>query len=712
MSERPYSVGVDIGGTFTDCSVVDDEGHTTTGKALTTPEDRTIGFFAAIEEAAGRLGIGLEELLAQTKRLVHGTTTGTNALVVRDGATVGMLTTRGHRDALFIMKGGGRTSGLPPDRLMDVSHQHKPEPIVPRSRVREISQRHDVDGDVMVPLDREEVRAAVADLVAAGVDSLAISFLWSIRNPRHEHEAREVALEVEPDLFVTCGSDLVSAVGEYERTTTCVMNAFIGPLMVSYVERLEQGARERGYADRVLFTQCAGGAIGGEQTRSAPIRTVHSGPVAGVLSSRLLARHTDTPNVLVADMGGTSFDVAVIREGEPLTRVTSLFERFELALPMVDIESIGAGGGSIAWLDDSDRLNVGPRSATSNPGPACYGRGGTEPTVTDADLVLGILDPDSFFHGQIRLDVEKAEAAISPLARRLGLSIPEAAAGINRVADAKMADLLRRVCMVRGLDPRDFTCYAYGGGGPVHAASVCREAGIETVVVPMMNLAAVWSAFGAAGADVVHVYLSPEVMTLPVPGEAITAVFAELEGEANEALADEGIDPGDVVLERSLRVKHGRQVHAVDVPVKAGDLGDADVEQIDRDFTRIYEELFGKGAGSREGGIDITGFQVRAIGRTVDPVLAADATAAAEAPVVDQRVYWAELGGFAATPVVQAGEAGVGSEWLEGPALIRLPDTVIVVPPGQRAAGDGLGSVTIKTGSVQGQERKDIAHVA
>ncbi len=699
-AKMTVSIGVDIGGTFTDCVVLDENGGVTTGKALTTPQDRTLGFFAAIEEAARKLGHSLDRLLGCCDRLVHGTTTGTNAVVVREGATVGLLTTRGHRDALFMMKGGGRTAGIAPDRLMDVSTHHKPEPFVPRTRVREITQRMDVDGDVLVELDEDGVRRAVRELVEQGVDALAISFLWSIRNASHELAAKKIAIDEAPSLFVTCGSELVSAVGEYERTTTCVMNAFMGPLMVAYVQALEEEAAKRGYRGRVLFTQCAGGAITGEQTRLAPIRTVHSGPVAGVLSSRLLAQEISAPNVLIADMGGTSFDVAVIRDHEALARTTSMFERFELALPMLDIESIGAGGGSIAWIDSSNRLNVGPQSAASDPGPACYGRGGVEPTVTDADLVLGLIDPNRFFHGRMQLSAELAISAIEPLAERLGLSIHETAAGIIRVADAKMADLIRRVCMLRGLDPRDYTCFAYGGAGPVHAAAVCRDAGISRVVVPLMNLAPVWSALGAVGADVVHVFQSPEVMSLPVPGGSLTTVFEGLEDQAHSTLLSEGIDPSAIVLQRSLRVKHGRQVHAVDVPVSGGPLSDADVVAIDADFTRIYEDLYGQGSGSRDGGIDITGFQVRAVGRTDDPTLTRPTNGSVRADAVhEQQVYWAELGGFASTPVIEADREGLGTDAREGPLLVRLPDTVIVVPPGHRVAGDGKGSVVIETGT-------------
>ncbi len=691
-----YTVGVDIGGTFTDCVIVDDAGRIIAAKVETTPNDRSEGFFASIDRAAEKIGISVSELLSRCQRIVHGTTVGTNAIVERDGAVIGLITTAGHGDVMYLMRGSGRTSGLPPDELLNVPRTNKPEPLVPKHHILEVAERIDVDGDVVVPLDEDAVRNAVAQLVDDGVEAIAISLLWSMKNPDHEQRVKELAREVAPAVFLTCGSDLVSRVGEYERTTTSLMNAYIGPLMARYVEAIEKGANQRGYERSVLFAQCAGGAITAKEAEQSPILTVQSGPVAGIMGSKLLAERIGEPNVIATDMGGTTFDVTVIRDGEPLHRDVSVFQRYELALPMLDVESIGAGGGSIAWIDDSGRLNVGPRSAGADPGPACYGRGSAA-TVTDADLVLGILDPERFLHGRMRLDCARAEAAVGELARQLGLGLHETAAGISRIVDAKMADLIRRMSVLRGFDPRSFTCFAFGGGGPVHAGAVAKEAGIRKVIVPLPAVAALWSAFGAATSDITHVYQEAHLIDLPVTGAEISTVFERLELSAVATLETEGFGREAISLRRSVRMKYAMQVYDVEVAVQAGTLTDADVETIDRDFGVVYEELFGKGSGYREGGVQITGFHVHASGLTSKPDLPRiDHAAGGASPVsISRKIYWDERRELIETPVLRI-EGEMLFDEAVGPMLIELPDTVIVVRPDQTAHLDRDGNVVIE----------------
>ena len=688
------AIGIDIGGTFTDCIVATDAGEIITAKTPTTPHDRSEGFFASIERAAEKLDISVEALMNRCRRLVHGTTTGTNAIVSRDGATVGFVTTEGHGDALFMMRGSGRTAGLPPDELLDISSTYKPEPLVPRSLVLEVPERIDVDGDEIVPLNEEALRAAIRQLVSAGVDAIAISFLWSIKNDSHERRAFELATEEAPDLFITCGSDLVGSMGEYERSTTAVMNAYIGPLMRRYISAIEGGASARGYDREVLFAQCGGGAITGSEASMAPIRTVQSGPVAGIIASQYLSQRIDEPNVIAADMGGTTFDVSVIRGGEPLERSTSVFQRLELALPMFDVDSIGAGGGSIAWLDESGRLNVGPKSAGADPGPACYGKG-DQPTVTDADVVLGILDPDRFLHGRMKVDPERSKAVIGVLAEQLGLGLYETAAGISRIVDSKMADLIRRMSVMRGFDPRHFCCFAFGGGGPVHAGAVAREAGLQRVIVPLPWAAALWSAFGAATADVVHVYQHADELALPVASKRLTNGFEAMEQRALGQLESEGFSRDQITLTRRLRMKYAMQVHDVEVPVKGGTFSDEDAAALIDDFGAIYEELFGKGSGHREGGVEITGFQLRASGLAEKPEIAERGKGTAIARKSQTRpIYWSESADFIDTPVWQV-DHEEGIEPLTGPALVQLPDTVVVIRPGQRAHMDSYGNLII-----------------
>jgi N-methylhydantoinase A len=691
-----YAVGVDIGGTFTDCVVMDDEGRIATGKAPTTPDDRSRGFFDSIERAAEAMETDLASVLTRCRRLVHGTTTGTNAIVERRGARVGLLATRGHEDVMFFMKGMGRTSGLSSDQALDVPNTYKPEPLVPRELIRPITERMDVDGAVVVPLDENEVREAVAELVAGGIEALTISFLWATVNPEHEQRAREVAREVAPELFISCGSDLSTRNGEYERTTTAVMNSYIGPLMLDYVDRIQQGAEERGFVGSVQFAQCAGGAITNSEARTAPIRTVQSGPVAGTIATQMIAGLERLDNVIAVDMGGTTFDVSVIHDGRPLQRDVSLFERYAMALPMLDIESVGAGGGSIAWIDDRGRLNVGPQSAGAYPGPACYGLGGTEATVTDADLVLGLIDPNRYLGGRMKLDSRRAEEVVDALGDRLGLGLEQTAAGIVTVVDARMADLVRRMSLLRGLDPRRFTCAAFGGGGPLHSSAVAAQAGIRRMIVPLPRAASVWSAFGAATSDVAHVFQRWSVLKLPVAATEVEAILADLERQASAKFATEAVPLDDVELRRSLRMRYSMQIHDVEVPLAAGALDDVLVAQLEHDFEDIHDQLFGKGSGYRAGGIDITAFQVRATAQTTKPQLAADVREGGGAAV--RRIYWPELQEHVDTPVYDAAPPGE----LAGPALIQLPDTVIVVRPGHSGRVDELGNYVLDLGTMNG----------
>jgi N-methylhydantoinase A len=689
MGETGYAVGVDIGGTFTDCAIVGPDGSVRTGKVPTRPDDRARSFFDAISEAAAKFELPLEELLTRCDRLVHGTTTGTNALITRSGARVGLVTTAGHGDAIRIMKGAGRLAGVSGELMLDLAGSAKPTPLVARHDVVEVIERVDFTGDVIVPLDEESVTAGLERL--AGVDALTVSLLWSVRHGAHERRIVELARRQRPALYVTAASEVAAQVGEYERTMTGVINSYIGPLMAGYVGAIEQGAREHGYAGRIMYAQCAGGTITAEEARQAPIRTVHSGPVMGTLGSAFLAERIGEPNVVVTDMGGTSFDVSIIRDGKPDLRESSVLERFEIALPMVYVDSIGAGGGSIAWLDDSDGLQVGPQSAGADPGPACYGRGGTEPTVTDADVVLGLLDPDGFLHGAAPLDREASAAAIGVLADRLGLDLHETAAGISRIVDSKMADLLRRMSVLRGLDPREFVCFAYGGMGPVHAGAVAREVGVKRLVVPLPHVAPVWSAFGATVADVVHIYQRPRRLAMPADRDEVASVFAELEEQGRETLRAEGFGAERIDLRRSLRLKYAAQVYDVEVPLAAED--PFDPARIGADFGRLYEQLHGKGSGHPEGGTEITAFVLRARGLGDPPLLSPPPVVVPER--TSRPVYWRELGGFAETPVLRFGEGRLDDE-LVGPVLLDLPDTVVVVRPGQRARFSDVGTLLVE----------------
>ncbi|MET0180475.1 MAG: hydantoinase/oxoprolinase family protein, partial [Novosphingobium sp.] len=689
-----YAIGIDIGGTFTDCAVIGlAELQVTVTKVPTTPADPSIGFFDVVEAIAAKMEMSAHELLQRSDRIVHGTTHGTNAVVSRHGVRVGLIATMGHGDVMSVMKGGGRTSGLSPDRFLHTPSTGKPDPYVPRDRIVEVPERIDSEGDIVAPLDEAAARAAIRTLLDKGVEAIAVSLLWSIRNPVHEIRLREIIRELAPEVYVSCSCDLGVSVGEYPRTMAAVINAYIGPLMHDYVGRIERGASERGYPGQVLFAQCAGGAITGDDVRAAPIRTLQSGPVGGVTASAFLGRALGMPNIITADMGGTTLDVAVIRDGQPMTRYLSLFERFQLALPMIDLDSIGAGGGSIAWVDGSGGIQVGPRSAGAVPGPACYGKGGTEPAVTDADVVLGVIDPDTFLHGKLKLDKPAAERAIDGVGAALGLSRLEAAAGINRLVDNRMADLIQRMGVMRGFDPRDFVLFAFGGGGPVHAAAMAREAGMRKVVVPLLNASAVWSAFGAATSDIAYVHQRPVRIDFPQEAEAIEPEFARLESEARAGVPADCFADTAPTVERFVRMRYALQVHDVEVTL-AGRLDTADeIRAFTEHFHGHYEQIFGQGAGYRQGGMMVTGLGIRLTIPTPKPVIAKVARGPAE--IASREVYWNDLGRSCATKVVRVDGPGPAGR-MEGPLLIELPDTVAPVPPGQAAWFDDYGNLVIE----------------
>ena len=511
-----YLIGVDIGGTFTDCAVVDDAGTITVAKAPTTPDDPQLGFFAAIDVAAAELGIDRSALLRQTDRLAHGTTVAINAVVTRGGSRVGLLTTRGFGDTLRIMDNAGRGIGLDVDELLHFPPTSPPEPFMAAGDVVEIAERIDTRGEVVAPLDLAEVRGAVDRLVGSGVEALAVCLMWSIMNPAHELAIASLVAELYPDLPVSLSHLVAPKVGEYPRMLTTVLNAYVAPKMTSYTQRIEDEAARSGYPHGVLFMQSHGGLARGERVRELPVSTLQSGPVGGVIGTAEFGAVIDRHDAITTDVGGTTLDVSVVVGGRPLVTEEFVLERNQAFLDAVDVQSIGAGGGSIAWIDEATgTLRVGPHSAGADPGPVCYGRGGTQPTVTDADLVLGVLNPDRFLGGRLSLDLAAARAAIAELAQPLGLTVDQCAAGIVRIVDERMSDLMRSMTVRRGLDPRAFTVYAFGGGGGAHAGIYTAGLGINEFVVPLADTASVWSALGIAVADIAASFEQPLFLRAP-----------------------------------------------------------------------------------------------------------------------------------------------------------------------------------------------------
>jgi N-methylhydantoinase A len=699
-----YMVGVDIGGTFTDCAVFDDRaGRFITGKAPTRPQNPAEGFFKALEAAAAAAGLDVRQLLSDATTLVNGTTVGTNAIVTKRGAKVGLLTTVGHGEALMIMRGGGRTKGLSIDELLYIPGAHKPEPLVTPDCIEEVVERIDCKGDVVVALDERGAEAALRRLLDRGIEALAICLLWSPMNPAHERALAALARRVAPGLFVSCSHEVSPMVGEYPRAVAAVFNACIGPLMKRYVAGLEKQAAEAGYKGRFLFAQSVGGCVPGEQAEAVPLYTIDSGPVSGVAASAILGPRMGYPNIITTDMGGTTFDVGIVYQGAPLTRGATVLGRYEMAVSMVDVVSIGAGGGSIAYLDPaSGAMRVGPRSAGAEPGPMCYGQGGTEPTVTDANLVLGVLDPDYFLGGKRKLNAELAREGVGRLASALRLGLEETAAGVCQIVDNMMAGEIRRMTLFRGYDPREFVVFAFGGGGPTHAGAYARELGVKQVVVPLGNCAAVWSALGTYLGGVVHVYERNEFMREPFDAHALNRFFAEMEERARRQLAAEGFARSSMEFERFVSLKYGAQISSLEIPYPGGGLAEHETGSLITGFEATYARRYGEGAGFREAGVEVMKLRLRAVGRLpeVNPgkLPKSAANGQGPAPIISKRrVYWWEAEGFLETPVLNGERLGPGAE-VKGPAIIELPHTTMPVRPGQTSHVDDYGNIVLNVG--------------
>jgi len=690
-----FTIGVDVGGTFTDLALLE-SAHPDLRivKTPTVPEDPRAGVLRALELAADAAGLSVEELLARTTKLVHGTTLTTNVLFNRDGPRVGLITTRGFGDQILIMRAKGRVAGLSLAERRHFRRTDKPLPLVEYPRIVEVAERVDWKGQVLAPLAPDDARRAIAELRRHGAEAFAICLLWSFKNPIHEQRLAELVRAEFPEAFVSVSSELSPVLGEYERTMTTVVNSYVGPRIAAYLQALRGDLTARGLAVPPLILQSHGGATHADEV--VPVQTVESGPAAGVLGARHLAGLTGLRHVIAADVGGTTFKVGLIRDGEWYYANETVIGQFELQIPMVDVISIGAGGGSVAWVD-GDRLRVGPRSVGARPGPACYDQGGAEPTVTDADLVLGCLNPAYFLGGRIALHPARAEAAIRRVADRLFAGdVVAAADGIRRVTEAQMADLIRKATIERGHDPRDFVLMAYGGAGPVHCCAYAEEAGIDRIVVPYA--ATVHSALSAAVADVrVSRRLSAPMILPGDPAHAARA-FARVEADALATLGRQGIVPTQVVLERWAEMRYRRQTHVVRVPVRAGEPGAEAVRRMADDFEARYARLYGASANYREAGIEIVTFGVDAVAKTAQPEIAPSALegpATAHATKGERPVCWDAARGPAPTPLLDGERLRPGNRFA-GPTVVEYVGTTLVVPAGWRGEIDAYRSACLE----------------
>ncbi len=693
-----YIVSTDSGGTFVDAVILDSGGKLTIGKSPTTPDDPAKGIIAAVGAAATRADLDLRTVLGQCTMFLNGTTVTTNAMIQRTGAKTGMITTRGFEDTLIIGRVRSRWVGLDETALADFKNVERPAPVVPISLIRGVAERIDCFGKVLLPLDLGEAEKTIDELVSAGIESLAVCLLWSFKNPEHEAAIAALARRKYPSLYVVASSQLVQSMGEYERANTAAVDAYLGPTLNKYLANISASLATSGYDGELLVMQSIGGLAPASGLLQAAVTTLQSGPSGGIIAAQKLGQLVGEPNVITADMGGTTFDVGIVVDGRPQSAKTSVMARNLLLVPAVEAISIGAGGGSIAWLDSANALHVGPRSQGARPGPACYGRGGTLPTVTDADVVLGYINPTRFLGGGMELRADLAGEAIEThIAAPLGISVEAAAQAIYDIVNAHMADLVRSITVGRGFDPRDFVIVAFGGCGPTHCAGFGPDCKPRRIIVP--PAATVLSALGIAQSDIKHFHVRSFVRSIDTEADAQTELANELNGHFEELVAltnkqfeREGIAPEQRTFVRSLDIRYRKQVHELTIPITGwGPVDDVALGTVVDGFVRTYERIYGAGSSIGKSGLEIATLRVDGIAKIarVDAVARAERglaspTAAALGP---RKVWWKEFGGFRDTDAFQLEKLTCGN-LVEGPAIIESYGTSIPLHPGQRAHVD------------------------
>jgi N-methylhydantoinase A len=689
-----FFVGTDIGGTFTDLWVADQTGRSRVFKSPTTA-DVLGGVVNAIKLAAEAYELSFEEFCSGIHRFGHGTTVGLNALLTGRAAKTGIITTAGFADTLEIGRIRRQTSGLTEGEVTDFFQHNRYQPSVHRSLIVEVEERIDANGAVLVGLEEAKAIAAAEKLKVHGVEAVAICTLWSTVNPVHELMIERAVRAVLPSAFTSLSHQISPGIGEHGRMATTAANASLGPIAGRYLARLEAVLRDAGMSVPVLMMTNAGGVLPTAVLNDRPAYSLFSGPAAGVIGSLVLAEKLGARNVLTTDIGGTSFDVGVIVDGKPIRRSEVSLAGADIRVPSIDVASIGAGGGSIASVRFGE-LSVGPQSAGANPGPVCYGRGGTEPTATDADLILGVIDPDNFIGGRMRLDVEAARHAMDEkIAKPLGITVEEAAWGIREILDNKMADLLRRVTIERGFNPQDFILFANGGAGPSHAWVLSRELGLDGFVVPAV--ASVQSAYGCANSDLGLTDEQPLYVRIK-PGQRPTDAQASLVGEAlrrganniREGLKAAGATSG-IEVESLASVRYCGQSNALDIPLSE-EKGLAAFDQMASSFEKKYESLFGRGAGYSQAGFEIVA--IRTIGRgaltPTDSTMTGDALELTDhRPVIfdDPRNPVRSAIYRVIYPALDAVAAG--------PCIVEFPGQNLVVPPGSVARADRFGNLHV-----------------
>lgn len=692
-----FNVGVDIGGTFTDFCCVAEDGRTVTCKTPTTHYDLSVGLMRGIKDLAQRSGQDFREFLGNLEALRYSTTIGTNALIERKGPKLGLITTAGFEDTIYIGRARSWADGIPAHEARDMASVRKPEPLVARDMVIGIRERIDCNGKVICPISRDDVLAQLQKLVDRGAMGFVVSLAWSFVNPEHERMIKEILEEEYPEDYlgsmpVILSSEISPKSGEYTRTMTSVVNAYIHGLMSDELTRLTTQLGEEGYKKPLILVHNTGGTKKASRTKA--VYTHNAGPVAGMYGATEVGKLADCENIVFTDMGGTSFDIGVIADGELRAHdFLPVIDRWRTNIPAIEVKSIGAGGGSIAWINTlmGNALEVGPQSARSMPGPACYDKGGVEPTVTDADLVLGFINPDNYLAGKMLLDPDLAHKAIERIAQPLGISVLDAAHRIRRLVDAKMGQEVFNEVVLKGYDPRKFAVFACGGAGATHACGIAPYIGAKVVVVPAV--ASTFGAFGASTMEIQQVWdISRTVKLFRGDGqeyfqdfESYNALVHELQEQAVRDLRLEGFDEEDVSFRLELDMRYGSQYHLTKIETPRLFMHSVeDVRELCDLFTQRYSEIYSPEAAFPAGGVNAECFYltatVRSRKRPVPPAKPGAKEPACAARTGKRRACFDPEVGMIEVDVYDWTVLVPGSE-IAGPAIIEAPDTTYVIEP-------------------------------
>ena len=674
-------IGVDIGGTFTDIVALDGEGRLALAKVPSTPKDLLDGIGAAVGKVLALAGAPPGDV----ERFIHGTTVATNAVLEQKGAVTAVLTTEGFEDVLEM----GRQKR---SRMYDLEMDPEtPSFLAPGRRRVGIRERLDARGATLVPLDEGQVRAAVQTLRSQGVQAIAVCYLFSFVNPAHEQRTRELCAEIAPEISVSLSSEVDPTFREYERLCVTAFDAYLGPVVKRYLAGLADTLRGLGIRAVPLIMRSRGGIVSAALAARQPVTLFLSGPAGGVIGAGCAAERSGVRDFVSLDMGGTSNDVAVVRSGAPLLASEGSIGPYPVRTPMVDVNTIGAGGGSIAWIDAAGGLRVGPRSAGAEPGPACYGRGGDAATVTDASVVLGYLNPERFAGGALTLDVGAAERAVGAIGRRLGVDTITAAAGIHRVINARMADQIRLVTIKRGYDPRQFSLVVLGGAGPVHGAALAAEMGMAEVLVP--EAPGVLAAFGLLAAAIEHHHARTlQARTDVADLAAVNRCLAELDAAGRARMHEEGVAAADVHVAYTADMRYVGQAYELEVPIAAPVAAER-VPDIVAALHAVHERVYGYARTQQT--VEFVNFRAVHTYRLPRPVVRPSAQAHGrldDARVGERRAYF---DGFVSAAIYERARLPLGAR-LTGPAIVEQMDTTTVIPPGVTAVVDDAGNLRLR----------------